>query len=425
MKNDASGWRPVRCQGQAAIGRRRAGHTEYDNPDMSIAYLVSDYHAASHTFVRREVSALRALGIDVLPFSIQPGSQMDGAQNILGRPAHHYLAALLSALFRQPLKLLSCWRLSLRHRVSGIRPLIWSQFHFLEAVLLARLLHRQGVRHLHNHFANSGATVGMLAAGLAGIPWSVTLHGISETDYPAGPLLGEKIERAAFVACASYFMRAQAMRLVDADQWGKMHIVRCGIDLSILPGNKMAPARTDDPVKFISVGRLSPEKGYHGLLTALARLRDQGQDFSLTIVGGGPSSRSIRAAAAALNLMDRIQFTGPLPEDATLAEISNADILILPSLMEGLPVVLIEALALGRPVIASCVAGIPELVEDGQTGWLFPPSDWQQLDHRIGDALDARASWHQMGEAGRDRVKADFRSDVSAARMARLFEAAS
>ena len=390
---------------------------------MSIAYLVSDYGAASHTFVRREVAALRAMGLAILIFSVQPCSPRDGAVSLLGRPLLEYPTGLLWALLNRPRKLLSCWSLSLRHRVGGWRPLLWSQFHFVEALVLARLMHRQGARHLHNHFANSGATVGMLAAHLAGIPWSMTLHGISETDHPAGALLAEKVNRAAFVACASYFMRAQAMRLVDTKQWSKMHIVRCGIDLSVLPDSPASGRDKRDPPRLVCVGRLSPEKGYPGLFTALSHLIEKGLDFSLTIVGGGPSSQSVHAQAAALNRAGRVRFTGPLPERATLAEIAEADVLVLPSLMEGLPVVLVEALALGRPVIASRVAGIPELVEAGQNGWLFAPSDWTELEARLHDALTDRAAWSRMGAAGRRRVEEQFRVKMSSARMAALFSA--
>ena len=389
---------------------------------MSIAYLVSDYGAASHTFVRREVAALRATGHNILTFSVQPCSDREGTESLLGRPLLDYALALLWALFTRPRKLAASWVLSLRHRVGGARALLWSQFHFLEAVLLARRMRRRGVCHLHSHFANSGATVGMLAAHLAGVPWSLTLHGISETDHPAGALLAGKIERAVFIACASYFMRAQAMRLVEPAQWPKMHIVRCGIDLAALPDRPTkALNEKDGPPRLVCVGRLSPEKGYSGLLAALARLVEEGVDFSLTIVGDGPSAQVVHADAAALNLGNRVHFTGALTEAETLAEIANADMLVLPSLMEGLPVVLIEALALGLPVIASRVAGIPELVEARQNGWLFAPSDWKELQTRLRDAIADRSIWDKMGVEGRRRVEEEFRVEVSAARMANLF----
>lgn len=393
---------------------------------MKIAYLVSDYAAPSHTFVRREVAALRLRGLDITAFSIQPGLRESEAEKLLDRPLLIYVAALVTILVTRPRCFLSTWRLALRHRVGGLRALLWSQFHFVEALLLAHRLRVEGIDHLHNHFANSGATVGMLAAHCAGLPWSLTLHGISETDPPAGALLAAKVERATFVACASYFMQAQAMRLVAPVHWGKMQIIRCGIDLASIPKpQKSRAARASAPPRLVSVGRLSPEKGYAGLLAALSSLAAQGREFSLTIVGGGPSADAIRHQAETLGLTERIEFTGPLPERSTLARMAEADIFVLPSLMEGLPVVLIEALALQLPVVASRVAGIPELVEEDATGRLFTPSDWAGLERVLGGLMDDHRAWTRLGTAGRRRVSDDYQAHSAAARMARLFASVS
>lgn len=389
-----------------------------------IAYLVSDFGAPSHTFVRREVAALRALGRIIIPFTIRRSSAAGGgAVPLIGRSPLAYLAALGRLLITRPHRLAAGWWLACRHRAPGPRALIWSQFHFVEAVLLAHLLRVAGAVRLHVHFANSGATVGMIAAEIADLPWSLTLHGISETDYPAGLLLGGKIERADFVACASYFMRAQAMRLVASDHWPKMHIVRCGIDLAALPAPKAATCGEAGPAaQLICVGRLSAEKGYDGLLEALAKLpASDGAAFELSIVGGGSPQRKLESRAASLALGDRVRFVGALTETETLERIAQADILVLPSLMEGLPVVLIEAAALGKPVIASRVAGIPELVEDGRSGYLFAPSDWEALAEAIARMLAGRADWARMGQRGRARVEAGFRVEHAAAQMAALF----
>lgn len=386
----------------------------------SVAYLVSDIHAPSHTFVRREIAALRALGVEVTPYTIRRGKQADdGVENLLGRSVAAYVAAVVWAFFAGPYLFAASWVLAIRHRVPGIKALIWSQFHFVEAMLLARLLHRAGALRLHNHFANSGATVGLIAARYTQLPWSLTLHGISETDYPAGPLLAEKLRHASFVACASYFMRAQAMRIVDPSHWQKMSIVRCAIDFAILP--EADPHIGGVPPKIVCVGRLSPEKGHFGLLNALAEMASHGNEFQLVIVGDGPMRSDIKLRASELGLTERIRFAGALPEAETLAEISVADILVLPSLMEGLPVVLIEAMAMGRPVLASRVAGIPELVDNEVSGFLFTPSDWIDLARGLAALIAARDDWDRIGEAGRRRVENEFRVEISALRMARLF----
>lgn len=390
---------------------------------IPVAYLVSDFDAPSHTFVRREVAALRALGWTIVPFAIRRSAAASSTAALLGRSPFAYLAALGRLLVTRPRRFAAGWRLASRHRAPGLRALLWSQFHFVEAALLAHLLRAAGAARLHVHFANSGASVGMIAAEIAGLPWSLTLHGISETDYPAGLLLAQKIERADFVACASYFMRAQAMRQVASDHWPKMHIVRCGIDLAALPDPKASTRSKVEPTaQLVCVGRLSAEKGYDGLLGALAKLLASGDAaFELSVVGDGPMLGALQVRAAALGLDDRVRFLGAMTEAETLARIAQADILVLPSLMEGLPVVLIEAMALGKPVIASRVAGIPEIVDEERSGYLFSPSDWDGLAEALARMLAARADWARMGQCGRARVEAGFRTEQAAAQMAQLF----
>ena len=379
-----------------------------------VAYLVSDYDAPSHTFVRREVAALRALHTEVLAFTIHAavGSHSE-ATSVLGRPISAYLIAPLLALFRQPLRFFSTWMLSLHHRAPGMRALIWTQFHFIEAIVLARLLSKDEADHLHVHFANSGATVGMLASHYLRLPWSLTLHGISETDYPAGLLLPDKISRASFVACASYFMQAQAMRHVSPEQWPKFRIVRCGVDYHGLDQYRKSTSDHETP-NLICVGRLSPEKGHLDLLEVIAELCAQGVDCRLNLVGDGPSRAVIEKKVSALRLENKVCFSGFLSEGHTLEAIAESDVLVLPSFMEGLPVVLIEAMALGKPVIASRVAGIPELIEHGRSGYLFTPSDKKGLEKALIDVFQHRTRWAMMGRLGRDRVEEEFiSSDIA------------
>ena len=380
---------------------------------MTIAYLASEYPAGSHTFIRREIAALRTAGLMITPFTIRAAPASDGpldlaarteTQEVLGRGATAYLIAVLAAATR-PLRWLSTLRLAMRHRVPGVRALLWSLFHFVEALLLARLLSRNAARHLHVHFANSGATVGMLAANFLRLPWSMTLHGISETDYPAGLLLADKIARTRFTACASWFMRAQAMRHAHPVHWAKLHIVRCGIDLAELPP---VGEREDGPVRFVSVGRLSPEKGQRVLLEALRGLLDDGIDARLELIGGGPEQVALEAIAGGLSLGTAIRFCGPLPERETLARIARADVLVLPSFMEGLPVVLIEAMALGVPVIASAVAGIPELVEHRSSGLLVRASDTHGLRRGMSELARDPELRRSLGAAGRAAVIHEF-----------------
>jgi glycosyltransferase involved in cell wall biosynthesis len=275
--------------------------------------------------------------------------------------------------------------------------------------------------HVHSHFANSGATVGLLAAHFVQRPWSLTLHGISEMDPPAGSLLREKLLLARFVACASWFMQAQAMRLTAPDVWTKFKIVRCGIDLRALPSRSGDAQSSLAPLRFVTVGRLSPEKGQVGLLRALSQLLQDGLDVNLTIVGDGPMRITIEREIDALGLSKRVVLAGAVEEREALAEIARGDIFILPSLMEGLPVVLMEALALAKPVIAPGVAGIPELVKDGESGMLFKPGDWNELKNCMLRLANDPNLCARLGRNGRERVEAEFEIGIAVTPLVALF----
>ncbi|TCJ32811.1 glycosyltransferase family 4 protein [Parafrankia sp. BMG5.11] len=389
----------------------------------SIGYLVSEYPARSHTFISREIAALRRKGLSVLPFSIrealESASMDEVVPAVLQRGSLKYVGYASMMLLAHPIRALSTWWLALKHRPPGLRGFVWSQFHFVEAVILAAMLQKKKVNHLHSHFANSGATIGMLAAHLICIPWSLTLHGISETDYPAGLLLRDKLTRARFVACASWFMRAQAMRLTPMDVWPKLHVVRCAIDAASLPLALSSPKNA--VFELVCVGRMSPEKGHLGLIEALARLVENHVDVRLTIVGDGPLRTEIEFALAQKGLIEHVRLLGALPERETLIEIACGDALVLSSLMEGLPVVLMEAMALGKPVVAPYIAGIPELVEHEVTGLLFRPGDWKQLaDRTMQLAANPKVSM-EMGQRGQTRVCTEFDADIAVAPLLRLF----
>jgi colanic acid/amylovoran biosynthesis glycosyltransferase len=396
---------------------------------MRLGYLTSQYPATSHTFISREVAALRRLGMKLDTFSIRPPSeaelQDDALRNeaansfiVLEQPATAFLAAHMGTLASRPGAYLRTFLMALRHRPPGLRGLVLSLAHFAESVLLARELRRREISRLHNHFANSGATVGYLATRLAEMPWSFTMHGISETDYPAGLLLGRKIEAADFVSCVSFFGRAQAMRLVAPQHWSKIHVVRCGLQLGSLPQH----AGSASMKQIIAVGRLSPEKGQAGLLQAFASVSRDLPELQLVIVGDGPDADQLRELARSLGVDDRVTFAGRLSEQDTLNSIARADVLVLASFMEGLPIVLMEAMAMGTAVVASRIAGIPELVKHGENGLLFTPSDWDELASSLREIVSDDALRERLARNARAAVAAEFDVDKSAERLRRLFE---
>lgn len=397
---------------------------------VRLAYLTSQYPAASHTFIRREVEALRELGWSIDTFSIRSPnageadnssdrSEADRTLYVLRQSFAAFLGAHVATFFESPARYLRTLGLALSHRAPGGRGLLLGLAHFVESMLLARELQRRGIEHVHNHFANSAATVGLLATRYLGIGWSFTLHGISETDYPAGLMLGRKIEAADLVACVSWFGRAQGLRLVGHKHWDKVQVVRCGIPFDRLPPRGVGAAT---PPKMVCVGRLSPEKGQAGLLRAFAILQRSRPDLQLRLVGDGPDRATLEGLAAELGINGTVTFAGRLPEMETLAQIAASDLLVLPSFMEGLPIVLMEAMALGVPVVSSSVAGIPELVEDGETGLLFAPSDWNDLASTINRLLGDPALYERLAANGQAKVKEEFDIRKSAQRLAGLFD---
>ena len=221
------------------------------------------------------------------------------------------------------------------------------------------------------------------------------------------------------VACVSWFGRAQGMRLVEPVHWDKMHVVRCGLPFDRVP---MRGPRDSNDQSIICVGRWSPEKGQAGLLRVIAELRTRYPNLRLRLVGYGPEKAAMEALASDLGVANSVDFVGRLSEEATLAEIARSDILALPSFMEGLPIVLMEAMAIGVPVVASRVAGTPELVEDGASGLLFTPSNWDELGDRIERLLTDRDLYERVAELGKTKVAAEFDARKSAAEMLRLFE---
>lgn len=394
-----------------------------------IGYLTSQYPAPSHTFIRREVTALRAIGAQITTYSIRrpAAGEVQTPQDAAALSETAFVlpfsvalvSAQISALFTRPLAYAATLRLAMRHRAPGARAALWALFHFLEAILLAAWLRRDNIQHLHNHFANSGATVGLLASRFAGIGWSLTLHGISETDYPAGLLLPEKVRHAEFVCCVSHFGKAQAMRITPPTQWDKFTIARCGIDLAALPAKPDKASVSGGTI--VCVGRLSPEKAQAGLLQVFGSLAARHPDWRLLLVGDGPDREALAATCTSLGLADRVTFAGRLGEQDTLAAIAGADMLVVPSFMEGLPVVLMEAMALGVPVVSSCVAGVPELVTDGVSGLLFPASDFCALEAAIERLITNPATGEAMTKAARQRILDEFTIEKAVRPLVRRF----
>jgi glycosyltransferase involved in cell wall biosynthesis len=328
---------------------------------------------------------------------------------------------MLANAFARPLAFIAAARLATRMATGSDRSLVYHWIYLGEACVVARWLRDAGIGHVHAHFGTNSAEVAMLAALLAPASYSFTVHGPDEFDRPAAIGLAEKIRRAAFVVGISAFTRSQLYRWVERVHWDRIHVVHCGLDRAFHDGSAPPAAHS---ARLVCVGRLGEQKGHLLLLAAMRRAFDRGAVFDLVLAGDGELRGAIEERIRALDLAAYVRITGWIGSAEVRAEIEAARALVLPSFAEGLPVVLMEAMSLRRPVVTTFVAGIPELVRDGETGWLIPAGDADALADALVACLAADDhTLARMGDAGRERVLARHDVDVEAGKLARLFAA--
>ena len=379
---------------------------------MRVCYFVSEYPAVSHTFIRREIAELERNGIAVLRVSLRRDernlvdaadlSERNRTRYILDGNITKLVSAFVHALFRRPRALARAGLAAVKMMRRSSRPPLFHLAYLVEALVVARWTTEQDVHHVHAHFGTNGAEVAMLCHHLTGIPYSFTVHGPDEFDRPEYLGLPEKVKHAAFVCVVSSFTGSQICRWIPSQEWPKIKLVRCGLDAEFL---LQRPSSIVSRNQLVTVGRLCGQKGQLVLLGALAVLVREGVPFKMTIAGDGPLRPEIERRICELGLQDHVELTGWLTNSQVRARLRGARAVILPSFAEGLPVVLMEALALGRPVVTTYVAGIPELVTDKACGWLVPAGSVEHLAHAIKQCLDAPdALIEAMGAAGRKRV---------------------
>jgi glycosyltransferase involved in cell wall biosynthesis len=379
------------------------------------AWLVSRYPALSHSFIRREVQELRRRGVEIDTFTIRrpPDAELlhpeDRAESaatcaILPAPPLALAGALAWALVTKPLRLLRTSARAFEGGPRGARGMLWRLFWLIEALWLARELERRSIGHLHVHFADAGAEVGRLAAALLAIPWSLTLHGFADLSGDSVQALARLLASARFAACISEFTRTQVARAIPAALATRLHVVRCGLAVAAIEPTPAAPHAP--PLRLLSVGRLAPEKGQLLLVDAFADALAAGLDAELELVGEGGERAKLEARVAARGVAGRFRLAGAKGEADVAAAYVRCDAFVLSSLKEGIPVVLMEAMARGRPVVAPRVGGIPELVEAGTSGLLFEPGDGKGLAAALLEIARDSGRRARMGAAGRARVAA-------------------
>jgi colanic acid/amylovoran biosynthesis glycosyltransferase len=381
---------------------------------LKIAYLINQYPAPPHTYIRREIAALRELGTNVTVFSIRRfvGQLITEADQQEADRTHVILDAnwvliiwlVLKTLLSSPHSVFKAMQVTLVDLGRGADRGRMRHFaYFVEACVLRHWLHESGVTHLHVHHGTNPAAVAMICRALGGPPWSFTPHGPEEFERGDGIALRKKIAAATFVVGISEFAIRQLRHWSDPIHWNKLKLVRCGLDQAFISIGTATPV--PDVNRIVCVGRLCAVKMQHVLIEATAKLAARGVDVQVTLVGDGETHADLERQVDSLGLRSRIRFTGWADEQHVRDAILESRVMVLPSRAEGLPVVIMESFALGRPVISTTIAAIPELIEPGKSGWLVPPGDVDQLAAAIEQSLTLPTdTLTQMAAVGRQRV---------------------
>lgn len=380
---------------------------------VRVAYLTSQFPVPSATFILNELVGLRDRGIEIDMFSIRRPSndafaatlarEMISVTYLLPVSVVGLIRAHAWACLRSPLRYLSTLGFAATRRRTGLRRRFYMAFYFAEAVLLAKELVSRSLDHIHVHHANNAVLVAMLAARYLEIPYSFTAHGsdiLVEKD-----LLEDKVGNADFMVTVSDYNRNVLCRYCDASRQKRIEVVRTGVDVRRFTP---APAQVGSTVRILSVGRLVAVKAFEDLIRACAVLRERGLEFRCVIVGDGPLRAELEALRCELDLEAQVAFAGTIPHERLPECYARSDLFVLASVSEGIPVVLMEAMACGLPVVATRIVGIPELVEEGVTGYLVQPGHPDRLASAILRLVELPDRGKGMGERGRARVIRSF-----------------
>lgn len=401
---------------------------------MKVGYLTGEYPRATDTFIQREILAVERCGVEVERFAVRrPGdehmvgeqqrSERDRTTYLLEQPCSEIVRAVAGALVRSPRRFVGAVRLAVSTRRLGAKGAGKQVAYFAEAAILADLMRRRGVDHLHNHFADSSCTVAMLSDALGGHGYSFTLHGPSIFFEPYEWHLGRKLETARFCSAISSFARSQASLFSSPEVWDRIRIVHCGVgEPPALPSTP----RDDSTCRLLFVGRLDQVKGVVVLFDAVAAMLAGGGDgdasaVHLTLVGDGPQRADLERRTRELGIESSVVFAGYRNQDEVQQHLADCDVFVLPSFAEGVPVSLMEAMAVGRPVVATNVGGVTELVRDGDNGVVVAPGDADVLRAALGSLAADPVLRERLGAAGRETVRADFDSETEARRLVTLF----
>lgn len=394
---------------------------------MKIGYLVNTYPRPSHSFIRREIAALERIGVSVHRFAMRGDAQAlrDPAdlaeQQVTERVLEQGARRLLQGLLRHPSRRMAqALRLARQRAAAGESSLARQIVYLAEGAAVAQRANALGLSHIHAHFGTNSTRVAAYSHLLGGPRFSFTVHGPEEFDRPEALDLGGKLALSAFAVTVSSFGRSQLSRWADPADWNRIEVVHCGIE----------PERWSDPapmppgpqLRMVAIGRFAEQKGFGLLIRAFAAAHRANPALHLSLVGDGPLRGQIESVIARESMQGAVDLLGWQDENGVRAALDASHLLVVPSFAEGLPVVIMEAMASARPCLATYIAGIPELVRPGTEGWLVPAGSARALAQEMGRiATLPRDRLAQMGQAARARVLARHDVNRSARMLADLF----
>jgi glycosyltransferase involved in cell wall biosynthesis len=391
---------------------------------IRVAYVLTHYPKLTQTFLRREIETIANPGLEILPIAINAPEphEIDAPEDrresertfyVKGQRRSRVVTSLLRGLVSGPGAFIAAGLAAARPAGLDAKALLWRGFYFAEAATVWDHCRRNGVRHLHAQFGGTPATIAMIAAdigcridGPGTWTWSYTIHGFHDFVNEREIGLAAKTARAEFAVCISDFTSSQLMRVTDPGDWHKIHTIRCGIDLDQFAYRGQVPASTQPPT-ILTVGRLSAEKGHGVLLDAVRVLSDRGTAAQVVFVGSGPMERELADLARASGIGHLVSLAGELAPFEVNRRLRTADVFCLPSFAEGLPISIMEAMAVGVPVVSTFVGGIPELVADGITGYCVPAGRADLLADAIERALGDADERARITKAARAVVERD------------------
>jgi glycosyltransferase involved in cell wall biosynthesis len=403
---------------------------------LRISYIIGTYPSFSTTFIDREIRMMRRWGLEVHLLAIRSPvlhSALSQEQQLYHQEVIYlipvkwlsFLGGHLCFLLTRPGTYLGTLLYLLTRPHSSSKDRLMTLLHFAEGVYAAHLLKKQSVNHLHAHFVDRAAIVALVSSRLLNVPYSLTAH--ANDIYVKPVLLRTKISGAKFITTCTAYNEAYLLQTMGEDLDGKLHLAYHGLDLTHYQPSSSRPQR-DCPL-VLSVGRLTEKKGFPHLIAACRRLKDRGYDFTCDIVGEGPQRQELETLIAQLGLEDTVILCGAIPHEAVIEKYKNSALFVLPCVLskdgdrDGIPNVLLEAMAMQIPVVSTRHSGIPELVQDRVNGLLVSPGDEEALTNALAELLDNPDLRGKLGRRGRQKVVKDFDVEHNARRLFDLFVA--